>query len=50
MTDVQKVREVLVNNLDESDPKKNLTSAKQIMKEVAKKKILMCGSEGKGRL
>lgn len=46
----EKVREVLTNNPNESDPRKYLTPAKEVMKEVAKKKILMCGSEGKANL
>ncbi|MGB6130047.1 MAG: class II fructose-1,6-bisphosphate aldolase [Psychrilyobacter sp.] len=46
----EKVREVLNNNPNESDPRKYLTPAKKVMKEVAMKKILMCGSEGKANI
>lgn len=41
------LRKVLVNNPNESDPRKYFGPAKIAMKERAKEKILMCGSNGK---
>ena len=41
------LREVLVNNPNESDPRKYFGPAKESMKKVAIEKILMCGSNGK---
>jgi len=46
----EKVRGILVSNPDESDPRKYLSPAKKVMKEIAKTKILMCGSDGEGNL
>ena len=43
----EKLREVLVNKPNESDPRKYFGPAKEVMKKVAMEKILMCGSNGK---
>jgi tagatose 1,6-diphosphate aldolase GatY/KbaY len=44
------VRKTLVDNPNESDPRKYFTPAKAAMKAVAKEKIIMCGSNGKANL
>ena len=44
------LRQVLVNNPNESDPRKYFGPAKESMKRVAIEKILMCGSNGKAQL
>lgn len=41
------LKDFLVANPDESDPRKYFKNAKEAMKKVAKEKIMMCGSHGK---
>lgn len=41
------VRQYLIDHPEENDPRKYMTPGKEAMREVAKKKILMCGSDGK---
>lgn len=43
----EKLKNFLVENPDQSDPRKYFAPAKEAMKKVAKDKILMCGSDGK---
>ena len=43
----EKLREILIEKPNESDPRKYFGPAKEIMKKVAIEKILMCGSNGK---
>ena len=46
----ESVRKTLIDNPNESDPRKYFTPAKIVMKRVAREKIIMCGSDGKANL